>query len=122
VILLIASIGVMFMLNAVVRLVIGPDDQRFADGERFIITAGQFKTLTGLEEGLAVHSTKVVTIILAVVVMAALFAFLKRSRTGKAMRAFSDNEDLALLSGVDPDRVVMITWIIAGASGSRSGR
>ena len=30
------------------------------------------------------------------------------------MRAYSDNEDLALLSGIDPKRVVMITWIIAG--------
>ncbi|HMB46988.1 MAG TPA: branched-chain amino acid ABC transporter permease, partial [Afifellaceae bacterium] len=84
VILLIASIGVMFMLNAIVRLVIGPDDQRFADGERFIITAGRFRELTGLDEGLAVHSTKVVTIVLAVAVMVALFTFLQRSRTGKA--------------------------------------
>ena len=29
------------------------------------------------------------------------------------MRAYSNNEDLALLSGIDPNRVVMITWIIA---------
>ena len=31
------------------------------------------------------------------------------------MRAYSDNEDLALLSGINPERVVMITWIITGA-------
>jgi branched-chain amino acid transport system permease protein len=30
------------------------------------------------------------------------------------MRAFADNEDLALLSGINPDRVVMVTWVIAG--------
>ena len=30
------------------------------------------------------------------------------------MRAFSDNEDLALLSGINPDRVVFITWLIVG--------
>ena len=30
------------------------------------------------------------------------------------MRAYSDNEDLALLSGIDPKRVVLITWVIAG--------
>ena len=34
------------------------------------------------------------------------------------MRAYSDNEDLALLSGIDPKRVVMITWIIAGILGN----
>ena len=45
--------------------------------------------------------------------VAALFWFLDRTRTGKSMRAFSDNEDLALLSGINPERVVQITWIIA---------
>jgi len=47
--------------------------------------------------------------------MALLFWFLKNTRTGKSMRAFSDNEDLALLSGINPDRVVQITWVIAAA-------
>lgn len=45
--------------------------------------------------------------------VAALFWFLQKTRTGKSMRAFSDNEDLALLSGINPDRVVQVTWIIA---------
>jgi branched-chain amino acid transport system permease protein len=36
----------------------------------------------------------------------ALFWFLQKTRTGKSMRAYSDNEDLALLSGINPDRVV----------------
>ena len=30
------------------------------------------------------------------------------------MRAYSDNEDLALLSGIDPKKVVLLTWVIAG--------
>lgn len=37
------------------------------------------------------------------------------------MRAFSDNEDLALLSGISPERVVMITWIIAAALATIAG-
>ncbi len=119
--LVIASVGVMFILNAVVRFVIGTEDQRFADGERFIITAREFRDMTGLAEGLAVQSTKVLTIVVAVAVMAALFAFLQYSRTGKAMRAYSDNEDLALLSGVNPDRVVMVTWVIAAALATIAG-
>ncbi len=39
VILVIVSMGVMFIMNGLVRFIIGPDDQRFADGERFIISA-----------------------------------------------------------------------------------
>ena len=45
--------------------------------------------------------------------MSILFWFLNKTKTGKSMRAYSDNEDLALLSGIDPKKVVMITWIIA---------
>ncbi|MCK8463584.1 branched-chain amino acid ABC transporter permease [Aliiroseovarius sp. S1339] len=107
-----ASMGVMFIMNGVVRFIIGPDDQRFADGARFIINARDFKEWSGLDEGLAFKTSQGLTIVTAVIVVAALFWFLNKTRTGKSMRAFSDNEDLALLSGINPERVVMITWII----------
>ncbi|EDM70863.1 branched-chain amino acid ABC transporter, permease protein, putative [Roseobacter sp. AzwK-3b] len=121
VILVIVSIGVMFILNGLVRFVIGPDDQRFADGERFIISARTFKEMTGLEEGLAIRTTQGITVVTAVIVVALLFWFLNRTRTGKSMRAYSDNEDLALLSGINPDRVVMVTWLIVAALATVAG-
>jgi branched-chain amino acid transport system permease protein len=108
------SIGVMFVTQAVVRIIIGPSDQRFFDGEKFIIKAGEFKEMTGLNEGLAIKSSQVLTIFVTIVLVSILFWFLNKTKTGKSMRAYSDNEDLALLSGIDPKRVVMITWIIAG--------
>jgi branched-chain amino acid transport system permease protein len=116
-----ASVGVMFVLNGIVRLIIGPNDQRFADGERFLVTVRGFREYTGLAEGLAIRLPVAITVIVAVVVVAALFWFLQYSRTGKAMRAYSDNEDLALLSGINPDRVVMVTWIIAAALATIAG-
>lgn len=121
VILVIVSMGVMFVMNGLVRFIIGVDDQIFADGERFIITARDFKTMTGLEEGLAIKSTAVLTVVVAIIVVAILFWFLNKTRTGKSMRAFSDNEDLALLSGINPERVVMITWIIVAALATVAG-
>lgn len=111
-ILVIVSLGVMFVMNGIVRFGIGVDDIRFDDGARFLITASDFREWSGLEEGLAIRSTQVITLATAVVVMAALFWFLQRTRTGKSMRAYSDNEDLALLSGIDPERVVAVTWLI----------
>jgi branched-chain amino acid transport system permease protein len=57
----------------------------------------------------------------AVIAVALLFWFLNRTRTGKAMRAFSDNEDLALLSGINPERVVVITWLIVAALATTAG-
>ncbi|MFD1344258.1 branched-chain amino acid ABC transporter permease [Litorisediminicola beolgyonensis] len=121
VILVIVSMGVMFVYNGLTRFIIGPDEQRFDDGARFLINARQFKEMTGLDEGLAIRSTQVLTLVTAVVVVAALFWFLNRTRTGKSMRAYSDNEDLALLSGIDPERVVRVTWLIVAGLATIAG-
>lgn len=119
--LLIVSMGVMFVMNGIVRFIIGPNDQRFLDGERFIIHARNFKAMTGLNEGLSIKVSQGLTIFIAILLVSALFWFLQKTRTGKAMRAFSDNEDLALLSGVNPDRVVLITWIIVAILATVAG-
>ncbi|CAI8237168.1 MAG: High-affinity branched-chain amino acid transport system permease protein LivH [Marinobacterium sp. xm-d-530] len=121
VIFLIVSIGLMFFIGGLVRFIIGPGDQIFFDGTRFIFSARDFKRSTGLDEGLALKMTQAVTIITAILVVAAMFWFLNKTRTGKSMRAFSDNENLALLSGINPDRVVMITWILVGALATIAG-
>ncbi|AHD09564.1 branched-chain amino acid ABC transporter permease [Phaeobacter gallaeciensis] len=121
VIFVMVSLGVMFMMNGLVRFIIGPGDQRFSDGERFIISARDFKALTGLREGLAIKTTQGITVITAVVVVALLFWFLNKTRTGKSMRAYSDNEDLALLSGINPERVVMYTWLIVATLATIAG-
>ena len=121
VILVIVSVGVMFIMNGIVRFIIGVGDQNFADGERFIISARDFKEMTGLAEGLALRTTQVLTIVVAVIVVVVLFWFLNKTRTGKSMRAFSDNEDLALLSGINPERVVMVTWLIVAGLATVAG-
>ncbi|MFC3616514.1 branched-chain amino acid ABC transporter permease [Lutimaribacter marinistellae] len=121
VILVIVSMGVMFIMNGLVRFIIGPDDQRFADGERFIISARDFKQMTGLDEGLTIKTTQGITVIVAVIAVVLLFWFLNKTRTGKSMRAYSDNEDLALLSGINPERVVMYTWLIVAALATTAG-
>ena len=121
IIFVIVSAGVMFVMNGVVRALIGVQEQNFSDGARFVVGAQQFKDWTGLAEGLAIKTTTAVTVVTAFVTMAALFWFLQKTRTGKSMRAFSDNEDLALLSGINPDRVVQVTWIIAAALATIAG-
>jgi branched-chain amino acid transport system permease protein len=121
VIFVMVSLGVMFMMNGLVRFIIGPGDQRFADGERFIISARTFKKMTGLDEGLAIKTSQGITVITAVIVVALLFWFLNKTRTGKSMRAYSDNEDLALLSGINPERVVMYTWLIVATLATIAG-
>ena len=121
VILVIVSMGVMFIMNGVTRFLIGVDEIQFDDGERFILDARSFRQATGLAEGLAIRSTQVITVVAAVLTVGALFWFLYRTRTGKSMRAFSDNEDLALLSGISPERVVAVTWAITAGLATIAG-
>ncbi len=114
VVLAMVSIGVMFVINAIIRIIIGTETIKFSDGQKFILKAKQFKVMTGLNEGLAIKSSQVITILITVLLLTFTFWFLQKTKTGKSMRAFSDNEDLALLSGINPDRVVFTTWIIVG--------
>jgi branched-chain amino acid transport system permease protein len=121
VIFLIASLGVMFFYNGIVRFIIGPDDRIFTDGERFLISAAEFRVATGLQQVMVIKMTQAITVVVTVICVAVLFWFLNRTRTGKSMRAFSDNRDLALLSGINPDRVVMVAWILAAALATIAG-
>ena len=114
VVLAMVSVGVMFVTQAIIRIIIGPFDRRFLDGEKFIIKATEVKEITGLNEGLTIKSTQAITIIVTIIVVSIMFWFLNKTKTGTSMRAYSDNEDLALLSGIDPKKVVLVTWAIAG--------
>ncbi len=121
VVFVIASVGVMFIYNALTRFVIGTDDQRFEDGERFVIRVNDFKEWTGLDQGIALRTSQLITVVVMLITVAAVFWFLQKTRTGKAMRAYSDNEDLALLSGINPDKVVRITWILVAVLATIAG-
>ena len=83
----------MFFLGGLIRFVIGPGDQIFFDGTRFILKAREFKQMTGLNEGLSLKMTQAVTIVPRPSLLPAMFWFLNHTRTGKSMRAYSDNEN-----------------------------
>ena len=121
VIMLIVSMGVMFAFAGINRFFIGTEDRVFADGARFIIKARDVKQSLGLAEGITLKTSQLITIITTVIATVWLFWFLDKTKTGKMMRAYSDNEDLALLSGINPDRIVKITWIIAAVLATVAG-
>ena len=118
---IVVSLGIMFVLNAVVRIIIGPNDINFMDGHKFVIKASEFKKLTGLDEGLAIKSTQVITLITTIISCSLLFYFLNKTKTGKSMRAYSNNEDLALLSGINPKKIIIITWVIVSILATIAG-
>ena len=117
---LIVSVGILFILSGLVRFVIGPQDRVFADGERFIMKARAFKQMTGLDQGLhqnhaGRHRGDRNRHCYADLLVP------QQNSDGQIMRAYSDNEDLALLSGINPAKVVTITWVITGALAAIAG-
>ena len=86
------SVGVMFVTQAIIRIVIGPSDRRFIDGEKFILKANEFKEITGLNEGITLKSSQAITVIVTIVIVSIMFWFLNKTKTGKSMRAYRSEE------------------------------
>lgn len=120
IVLVMASLGVTFMLQGLVRLFFGTSSRNLFIDDR--------KEIFRLELPWELASRKIVItepqILLFVFMAIAVFSlhyFLTRSRLGKAMRAMSDNADLARVSGINVNVVVMVTWIIAGSLAAAAG-
>jgi branched-chain amino acid transport system permease protein len=118
--LLIASIGVTMMLQGVLRLFGGTATRSFFETEPKLIYRIDMSWL-GAMRPLTVTQPQAAMILLTLVAVIALHLFLSRSRLGKAMRAMSDNPDLAQVSGINTQLVVRTTWLIAGALACLAG-
>ena len=77
------------------------------------IFASMFWPVT-LVGGIAVSAWDMPAITATVTVLAALWAFLKYSRNGQFMLAVADNADLAELYGIQKDRILMMSMLLAG--------
>jgi neutral amino acid transport system permease protein len=61
------------------------------------------------------------TAILGVIILVSVALFLQRSRLGKAIRAVSDNVQLASATGIDTRKVIKIVWFAGGALAATGG-
>src|SRR3569623_131869 len=118
--LLIASIGVTLMLQGLIRLFFGTGQYSFFD-------YGEAKSLIKLDmswagaRAITFTQPQLLMVIVTIVLVLILNYFLTGTRLGKAMRAMSDNADLAQVSGINTQLVVRITWIIAAALACAAG-
>lgn len=71
--------------------------------------------------GVTVTSLQVEIVVVALLLMAGLTQFLKRSRTGKAIRAVAENERMARLLGIHVDGIIAFTFFISSALGGAAG-
>lgn len=111
VILLISSFGIGLILRSLVQVIWGPSVYSFPGGIQRPWMVWE----------LAIIPNHLWILLAAVVIVTALHLFLTRTRIGKAMRAMSDNMDLALVTGIPAERVIMITWLLGGALAAGAG-
>lgn len=102
----IASFGVALILRSLMQLIWGAQNEVF--------TRGVTRPLI-LFEVIRVPALHLKAIAITAVIALALHFFLTRTKTGRSMRAVSDDPELAAVSGLDVEQVVRATWII-GAS------
>lgn len=111
VILLIASFGTGLILRAIVQMVFGSSNQVYSTGISI-----PFRV-----EGVVLTPDSLWVLFGAVVMVILVHLFLSHTRMGKSMRAMSDNMDLALVSGIPAERVIMWTWIAGGVLAAVGG-
>jgi branched-chain amino acid transport system permease protein len=71
--------------------------------------------------GLEILKTRAIVIVAAVILMLSLYWFVERTKTGRAMRAISEDKDTAALMGINVDRTISTTFAIGGLLAGAAG-
>ncbi|EMA26126.1 MULTISPECIES: branched-chain amino acid ABC transporter permease [Haloarcula] len=113
--LLITSIGVAFVYRAVLQASFGTDFLQYD-----IRRSGPIPVLLDTLD-VAVTQRDVAIIVSAAVLVVALHLLLQRTTLGRKMRATADNPDLARVSGIRTDRVILVMWVVGSALAAAGG-
>ncbi len=111
VIMLISSFGIGLILRSLVQLVWGSDNQVYRSG---IQLPYQFFDLK-------IKPDQILIVLGAAFLVTTLHLFLQNTKIGKAMRAMADNIDLAQITGINTERVVVWTWVIGTSMACAAG-
>jgi branched-chain amino acid transport system permease protein len=106
IILLISSVGVALFLRNVILLLWGPDLTYYSR---------EIQLAVPILPGIRLKSYEIMIIIATGLLIVLVHLFLKKTKIGKAMRASSDNMDLAEVVGIDTQRVIIWTWSVGTA-------
>lgn len=102
--LMVASLGLGFVLENLARLAYGNTARSFA-----MELARPFRFLD-----IRMNREQMITIVVATLAMLAMYYLLTRSPIGRAMRAVADNPSLAMVRGIESPVIIRWTWFIAG--------
>ena len=111
---LITAIGASLFINNSVRGIYGEQVKAYP---RVDFLQGYFFE----DSPLQILRTHAVVIVAALLIMVALYWFVEKTRTGRAMRAISEDKDTAALMGINVDRIIAITFAIGGMLAGAAG-
>jgi neutral amino acid transport system permease protein len=109
---MIVSIGLSLTARSFIQLAFGGVFRPYA----------QYNVKEGIDYGpIRASAEDLWIIVIVLVVVVAVASLLQFSLIGKAMRAVSDNPDLAASSGIDVDRVILFVWALGGGLAALGG-
>jgi branched-chain amino acid transport system permease protein/neutral amino acid transport system permease protein len=113
VIMAMSSLGAAFIIRMLILIFWGADS--------LFYRPGVMRPALELPLGIKLRPDQILILIVVFSLVFLLHLFMQKSRMGKAMRATADNMELALVSGIDTERVIMLTWGIGGALAAAGG-
>jgi branched-chain amino acid transport system permease protein/neutral amino acid transport system permease protein len=111
VILLISSFGIALILRSLIQLIWGSDQLVYEQGIQEPWRLG----------GLNLKPDQFIIMVGAIILVSALYFFLQKTKVGKAMRAMADNVDLAKITGINTEQVVLWTWFLGAVLACAAG-
>jgi neutral amino acid transport system permease protein len=110
--LLLMALGLAFVIRYTIQLVAGTDVRDLGANVTASVTFGG---------GLHIGRTELWVLVVALVALVALAVILRETRLGMQVRALSDNAELAETTGIDTEKIVLVTWLLAGALAGLAG-
>ncbi len=110
--LLLIAIGLAFVIRNGIQIAAGTEPRTL---QVDVTTAVSF--LGGIRLG----TTELAVMAIGLVALLLVAILLSVSRLGKEMRALADNVNLAEVAGIDTGRVIIATWLVAGALAGLAG-
>ena len=108
-----SSLGAAFIIRMIIFILWGADS--------LFYRPGILRPALELPLGIKIRPDQILILLLVVFLITLLHFFLQNTRMGKAMRATADNMELALISGIDTERIIIWTWGIGGALAAAGG-
>jgi branched-chain amino acid transport system permease protein len=109
---MIVSIGVAIFLRFMIQLRFGAQPKAYAE----------FSSQRNLEFGpFGITPRDLAAAVISLVCLGGVAYMLMRTRTGKAIRAVSDNPDLSSATGINTDRIILFVWVLGGALAGLGG-